>query len=122
MTIRAEVRDYLLALPAISNTLGSRLHALRAPNTTTPYGLLSVQAHDAIGHLRGVTKLENVRMRLDLFGENYAQLVTLSEAVIDAMASASGFASTYVFGTELYEDDTRLFHVILDFSVWNHRA
>lgn len=102
----------------VTSVVGQRFYRMRAPqDVKVPYIIVWMPSHERVSHMRGVTNLEYPVIRFDFFGANFKQLDELRDSVITLMAQT--FGATYRFGTELYEDDTRLFHLMADFSVWN---
>lgn len=104
---------------AVTAIVGQRIYGLHAASTGLPYIIISVLSHEHSPHLRGVSELDHARMRCDLYGEDFNQLVTLEAAVRAAIQGAATFQAQYVFGFELYEDDTKLYHLVLEFSLWH---
>lgn len=105
----------------ITDVVGDRVYRMRAKQgTREPYIILWMPTHERVGHLRGTTNLEHPVVRFDLFGLNFPILDQLRDTIIDMMTDTNGpFGAIYRFGTELYEDDTRLYHLMADFSVWH---
>ena len=50
------------------------------------------------------------------------QIDALRDTIIAMMDAAPKFSSVYKLGAELYEDDTRLYHLVADFSVWHYKG
>ncbi len=123
-TIREDVITLMAATSAITSVIGAqpmRAFTLRAAQGTAkppavPYIIISIPTHRIETHLRGPTGLENPLIRFDLYGTNLLQLDNLRRALVQMMNTLNGI---YRFGTELYEDDTRLYHLVADFSVWH---
>jgi hypothetical protein len=114
------MRAQLVADTAVSAIIGEKLWALKAKKgTSPPYATFTVAAYTREGHLRGTTKLENARIRFDLYGGNYPELDDLADAIAASLNNTSGFTAQLVFGFEMYEDDTQLYHLVRDFSVWH---
>lgn len=117
-TLSEKVITALHGNAAVVAAVGTRCFRMRAPqDVKPPYIIVWMPTHQRIDHLRGVTNLENPVIRFDMFGTNFMQLDALRDSIIELMAQT--FGATYRFGTELYEDDTRMFHLMADFSVWN---
>jgi hypothetical protein len=122
MYLKEKVITLIDGTAPVVAVLGNRYYSLRAPQgTTTPYCIISMPTHNIVGDLKGVTKLEKAQIRFDLYGPSYPQLTALKESIVDMMNEATAFSSVYSFGSEMYEDDTRLYHMTFDFSVWNYR-
>jgi hypothetical protein len=122
MYLKEEVITLIDGTAPVVAVLGNRYYSLRAPqNTLTPYCIISMPTHSIVGHLKGVTKLEKAQIRFDLYGPSYPQLTALKESIVGMMDQASAFSASYWFGSEMYEDDTRFYHLTFDFSVWHYR-
>lgn len=122
MLLRDKVISLLDGTAAVRAVVGQRYYSLRAPQAALqPYIIISMPTHAIATHLSGVTKLENAQVRFDIFGPSYPQLTMLKELIIDMMDKSPSFSAIYSFGSEMYEDDTRLYHLVFDFSVWNDR-
>lgn len=119
-TLREEVISAMGNDNNITTALGRRFYSLRAPqDTKPPYVLLSTVSEQRPTHLRGVTDLENSRLRFDLYGKNYLELLNVRDDIESMMYDKFGVGDN--FYTELYEDDTQFFHLVIDFSVWHDR-
>jgi len=121
MGYREKIRDTLVNDSAVAAIVGQQVYAMRALQTTVPpYILTSVASHVHENTLEGIDETtDHARVRCDLFGPSYKQLTDLEEAVRNAIHATPAFSAQYIFGFELYEDDTQLYHLVLDFSVWH---
>ena len=121
MSTLSEKIMVLLGDPSVTSIVGTRSYRMRAPQSQTiikdPYIIVWFPTHEQVGHLRGVTNLEHPVVRFDMFGSVFPPIDTLRATIINLMCSQMG--AVYRFGTELYEDDTRLYHLMADFSVWH---
>lgn len=105
---------------AVGSQVGSRIYVLRAPQgSKTPYVLHSTVTHAQIWHLRGKSSLENPRIRIELYGEDYQKLRQLQTLVHEAILGATDFSAVYIYSTEMFEDDTQLVHLVSEFSIWH---
>jgi len=121
--LREKVMTLLDGSNDVLSVVAKRYYSMRAPQgTIAPYITIEMPTLVISGHLRGITKLENGIIRFHFFGLNYLQLDTLRNTIIQLMTGTSTFQAIFTFGTELYEDDTRYFHLIADFSVWHDRS
>lgn len=122
-TLRESIILLLGTTDGVTDIVGHRFFSGRAPQETKPpYMIVSMPTHSLVSHLRGVTALENGIIRFDLFGKMYLELDRLRDQIIAMMNQATEFASIHRFGTELYEDDVQLHHLVADFSVWHDRS
>lgn len=105
---------------AVGTQVGNRIYLLRAKQgSPTPYVLHSTVTHTQVQHLRGLSTLENPRVRVELYGENYPALRQMQDLIRVALLSAVDFSAVYVFCTESFEDDTQLFHLVSEYSIWH---
>jgi hypothetical protein len=121
MASLSETLASLLAVEtAVTNIVGTRIFRLRArQGTPVPYLLISMPSHKVPSHLRGLINLQSPIVRFDMYGTNFLPLDTLRDSLITMMDQQLN--AVYVFGTELYEDDTQFYHLVADFSVWHDR-
>lgn len=120
MNFRTLMHQQLSASSAITAIVGGNITAMRALDSALPpYLLTEVASHQQMNTLTGVDPLDHARIRCHLYGESYNVLLDLEEAVRNAMNGATTFSAQYIFGFEMYEDDTKLYHLVLDFSLWH---
>lgn len=120
-TLSEKVITAMLGSVGVTGAVAQRVYRMRAPqDVKQPYIVVWMPTHVRHSHLRGMTELENPVVRFDFFGLNFMQLDELRETVIDLMSQT--FGAVYRFGAELYEDDTRLYHLMADFSVWHTKG
>ena len=120
MNYRTLMHEVLSASSAITDIVGVNISALRAlPSALPPYILTEVASHEQMNTLTEVDPLDHARVRCHLYGESYNVLLDLEEAVRNAMNGATTFSAQYIFGFEMFEDDTKLYHLVLDFSLWH---
>lgn len=60
---------------------------------------------------------DQVRMRVNCWAMTYAQTKTLSAAVRTAVATMRSY---FISDQDLYEDDTQIHRVALDFYIWTN--
>lgn len=118
MSFESDLRDHLLN----QTTVGERIFPLVRPQQGDG------AARPAITYLRvaGIPmndldgddgNLLNIRSQVDVWADTYAAARTIADAVRLRMQS---FATRTVMisDQDLYEDDTRIFRVSMDFSSW----
>lgn len=114
--IKAQVTSALTGSPPIT----ARIFWLRAPfDTKSPYIILSIVSETRDMTLEGNVPQARIRLRVDYFGENYNALQNLDAAVRLALSLAEAFSSYHAFATEMFEDDTLLFHLTSEFSLFH---
>ena len=68
----------------------------------------------------GGSGVENQRCRINIYDATLTSCEAVAEQVRLALiaAASSQFKAVQVFNLDLYEDDTHLYHVIVDYSIW----
>ena len=68
----------------------------------------------------GGNGVENQRCRVAIFDSTLASCEAVAEQIRLAFISyeSANFKAVQVFNLDLYEDDTKLYHVVVDYSVW----
>ena len=121
MDMRDKIKAMMVADSTVASMLGTpiRLFALHAPQgIAEPYAIVEMPSHLVVNTLQFMNILENVRMSFHMYGTSYTALVLLKDW-LEFLMDAAGHI--YIFGTEVFEDDTEMYHLIFDFSVWNYR-
>jgi len=90
----------------------------RAPQNTVPpyivWGRVTSVTNNA---MEGASTLQNTRVQIDVYATSYAT-ADATAAAIEAAISASGLTSVKLSEQDFYEDDTKLYRVSQDFSIW----
>ena len=68
----------------------------------------------------GGSGVDNQRCRVDIFDSTLASCEAVAEQIRLAFIAyeSANFKAVQVFNLDLYEDDTKLYHVVVDYSVW----
>lgn len=127
VSFREALRDYLAADSAIEQLVSGRIHASRLPDKPTlPAVVYRVVTNaGAISH-DGPVELRNPRVQLDVWGARPADIEPVAEAITEALLGYRGpmgdveYTAGWVFAdsTDLYEQDTGLYRVSMDFRGW----
>lgn len=105
----------------LDSLVAGRIFPLVAPEgTETPYLVyqtITDEEQNTLDCNGGTDNLSNARMQIDVWGESYTEAKNTAKTVRAAMKS---FARQNVCGpvTEDYESETKLYRVILDYSIW----
>lgn len=67
-------------------------------------------------HLKGASDVENSRLQIDIWAESYGEVKELFQEVKTSM---NGISSLLIGTRHEYEENTKLYRVSADFSVWN---
>lgn len=132
MTAGEIVRTRLLALPAVTALVGTRIYLFALPQNTTGVTAIRVQRISELmpGHLRGYRPLRRARVQVDSAAPSMAQAMAIDAAALGdgAGSGLAGFAGEMNGQTvwniepiavrEAYDGDpTRLYKVMRDFFV-----
>lgn len=114
MTIQADLTTLLRTCGA-----GNAVYPILAVrNTAIPYivfqRVATVPEH-TLGK-NGAPSIERTRMQIDAYAQNYDAAQALAQAIIDAMLAWS-IVNTLQSFQDLYEPDSGLHRVMLDFSI-----
>jgi hypothetical protein len=113
MAIEGDIQTLLAAL------VSGRCYPLTAPDPVTkPYIIYQAVSEVPQNSLDGATGLNNRRMQVDVYDTSYGATKTLAGSIKTAMAGAP-FNNLHLSSQDLYENDTKLYRVTMDFSVWS---
>ena len=135
MLIEEALIKFLLAQTFVTTYLTSsddtkRLYPVIAPqNVTAPYIVVfKVDGPRDHSH-EGSSHLANPRFQLSIYSTTYAEAKAIAAAVqavlegyTGTMGGAGGVDVNGVFyenETDLYEEETKLFHVAVDYKMWH---
>jgi len=112
MSIEGDIQALLAAL------VSGRAYPLVAPDPVAkPYTVFQVIVETPQNNLDGASGLSNRRFQIDHYATSYGAVKTLAESTKTAMAGAS-FKSLHLSSIDFYENDTQLYRIMMDFSVW----
>lgn len=120
MSFEADLRSHLLHA-SITQYVGDRIEPMirpqkEAPDSITYERVAGVPQTNLEGDNGG---LQNIRMQVDIWTKKYDRARLIAEAVrLRMQTAATTFTSVLILDQDLYEDDTRLFRVSMDFSCW----
>ena len=103
----------------IASLVNDRIHPIvRHAGSALPavsYQIITEQPQNSIdGFTSGITKY---RLQVDCWATTYDGMTALKVAVQNRMNTATAaFTSVLEFGQDVYDDETKLFRSILDFS------
>jgi hypothetical protein len=113
-----ETKIYTL-LSGVVAVVGTRIYPLVAPQEAElPLIVYTRISSGREYSMDGYSNLENPRMQIDCFAGTYAEVKTLSEAVVSAMRAATTFSVASDNPIEFYEDD-ETYRISTDFSIWH---
>ena len=127
MTHLQVVRDILLAAPAVTALVGTRIYPSVAPQgVARPYVVLTLVS--AVPHHTHsdapAALLEAARVQVDCYGPEYAATHAVATAVDDVLGALSGspMSATKEREQDGYEDNTSLHFVRADYFVHRTRG
>jgi len=111
--IETDIQAVLAALVA------DRCYPLLAPvGVEKPYIVYQVISNTPTVTLDGATGTEDRRVQIDGYATNYAGMKALEESIKTAMADAA-FINIPLLTSDLYESETKLYRILMDYTVWN---
>ena len=130
MKIEQAIKRELLADSGITSLIGERLYYVKAPqNVTKPYVVFFKASGPREYSHDGASKLARPRFQFSCFATTYDQAKQIAEAIraaIEAFSGTMGGAGGVEVGScfcinesDIYEEDTRLFHVAVDYLIWH---
>lgn len=109
-TIQEQLVAYLAPVAA--------LHPMIAPQGAAyPYATYQRVANTVNNVLNGPPSIDNTRMQIDVWAASYADAQALAQSIITAM-QAWDVKNVLVNNYDLYEQDVKVFRVLLEFSIW----
>lgn len=130
MIIEQAIITALLADSALIAVVGQRIYPVLAPqDIEAPYVVINKISGPRNHSMGGSSHLVNPRFQFSCFATTYAvakQVSGLIQTVLQGYSGTlGGVGGVAVNGcfyedeTDMYEDDTKLFHVALDFKLWH---
>lgn len=129
MTHLQAVRDILLAAPAVTALVGTRIYPSIAPQgVARPFVVLTLvsgvpnHTHDGLP----AALLESARVQVRSYGPEYVAIHTVADAVDDVLGALKGPtpapSATRENSQDGYEDETSLHYVSADYLVMRPRG
>jgi hypothetical protein len=114
MAIEGDIQSLLATL------VSGRCYPLVNTSTTIikPYITYQVVSSVPTVSLDGPSGLENRRTQVDVWADTYGAAKALEIAVKSAMQGAY-FVNIPLLAQDFYEEETKLYRVSMDFSVWS---
>ncbi len=88
-----------------------------AQNTAPPYLVWQRIISSTNNSTTGASSVQNTRVQIDAYAGTYPAAETLANA-IEAAIAACGIAGIKLSEQDFFEDDTKLYRVSQDFSLW----
>jgi len=130
MKIEQAILKELLADSGITALIGERLHYVKAPqDVAKPYVVLLKASGPREYSHDGASELARPRFQFSCFATTYYQAKQIAEAIRSVIEAFSGTmggdggvevgSCFYINESDIYEEDTRLFHVAVDYLIWH---
>jgi len=130
MVIEQALRIYILAQSAITAYIGDRLYFVRAPqNAEKPYIVFFKVTGPRLHSHDGASGLANPRFQFSVFSDKYSvakKICAALQAALDGYSGTMGGESGvsvgavfYINETDIYEPDSKVFHIANDYEVWH---
>lgn len=117
--IEADIRTALLGSSAVMSIVEERIAALTMPEgESAPYVVYQLVAGNREGSMISGGCLRNGRFQLSCFSNDYLQAKALAEAVQNAIEDYEGFDSVFISDRDLQDPTTKLYYVVLEYSIW----
>jgi hypothetical protein len=118
--VEMKIKTLLLANAPVAAIIGTCLYPVILPQSPTLPAVTYFRVSGGQENsLKGYSGLEHPRIQIDCWSLTYAGAKELANAVRAAMDLATTFKALCISDHDLFEDDTRIYRVSLDFSVWN---
>lgn len=116
MTLSEQIQA---ALAAIAPAGGVWQDACTASPPTYPYAVWQFVSSTINNSLYGPSDLQQSRVQVDVYSMAVVERRTLSDAVTAAMLGGPWPSCVQIDEQSLFEDQTRIYRKILDFSIWS---
>lgn len=121
--IEVDVRAALIAAPAVTALVGQRVAAGIMPEgTVRPYVTYALITGERIPSMTDSGLMRHARIQLDCFADSYSVAKQIALAVQTAIEASALFEVVFITDQDLYDPETNLFYVVLDYSVWQVTA
>ena len=111
MSLQTELQAVLAPLAT-----GGAWNLRAAQNTVPPYIVWQRIVSTINNCTLGASDVQNTRVQIDAYARDYPTVDALARTI--AAAVAGGFNSVRLSEQDFFEDETRLYRISQDFSVW----
>lgn len=118
--IEPMIYTHLAGQAGVSALVGARIYPLIMPQDgALPALVYTIVSAVPINSLGGFSGLINPRVQIDCWAKTYGQAKALAEAVHQAMDTRNAnFDALLIDMRDDYEEDTKLYRVLQDYSIW----
>jgi hypothetical protein len=121
--IEIDLRAAMLAASAVTALVGQRIAAGVLPEgEVRPYVTYSLVAGERVPSLTDSGLMRHARMQVNCWSQNYGEAKQIALAVQTAIEASALFEVVFLSDQDLYDPETNLFYMVLDYSVWQLTA
>jgi N-acetylglutamate synthase/N-acetylornithine aminotransferase len=120
VTFPADLKTHLAADATLTGLIGERLWPNKRFSETLPAATYQQLPAIAIAHNSGGDgKTRNIRLQVNTWAITHAEAHQVASAILTRMLTAAAtFSAIGRTFEDVYEEDTKLHGVLLEFSVW----
>lgn len=121
--IESDVQTVLLAASAVTALVGTRIAAGMLPEgELRPYVTYSLITGERIPSMTDSGLMRHARIQLDCWSPSYKESKQIALAVEAAIEASALFDCVFITDQDLYDNETKLHRVVVDYSVWQVTA
>ncbi len=121
--IEIDLRAAMIAAPAVTALVGQRIAAGILPEgEVRPYVTYSLVTGERIPSMTDSGLMRHARMQVNCWSQSYGEAKQIALAVQSAIEASALFEVVFIGDQDLYDPETNLFYMVLDYSVWQVTA
>ena len=121
--IEVDFRAAMIAAPAVTALVGQRIAAGILPEgEVRPYVTYSLVTGERIPSMTDSGLMRHARMQVNCWSPSYGEAKQIALAVQTAIEASALFEVVFISDQDLYDPETNLFYMVLDYSVWQVTA
>lgn len=121
--IEIDLRAAMIAAPAVTALVGQRIAAGVLPEgELRPYVTYAMVTGERIPSMTDSGLMRHARMQVNCWSVSYGEAKQIALAVQTAIEASALFECVFLTDQDLYDPETNLFYVVLDYSVWQLTA
>lgn len=120
MKASSALYSVLSGASAVTDLVSTRIYPVKAPqNVAHPYITFQQITGGYVNSLSGYSGLRSPLYQVDVWADDYPGATDIAKAVRQAMDAATTIKTVLIEEREDYENDTSLYRVSQDFSIWH---
>lgn len=121
--IEVDLRTALVSASAVTALVGQRIAAGILPEgEVRPYVTYSLVSGERIPSMTDSGLMRHARMQVNCWAISYSVAKQIALAVQAAIEASVLFEVVFITDQDLFDPETKLFYVVLDYSVWQVTA